>query len=314
MRIKASLVYKALILLISSLTVSVVFAQSGGDVNGARDSSLVERFAGSRIVSYERDVSHYYRLALGRMQRANGRVSPGSEERIQGSLTRITYEIPEGFLGPQVFASFEQQLRQRGAVALFRCQGRGCGSSNFWANDVFENRILYGPEAEQYYLAAKISNPATNVETYLALYVITRGNRRVYAHIDIIEPSAPEQVEAPVTVAALRAGLLERGAAVIPSLTFDNNDELTSAEPLQVVVEMLRTEKLMRVYIVGHLQEQQSLEDLLIRSELRAKSVLQSLLAAGIDSSRLIARGVGPLAPQCDRTQCTRRIELVLMP
>jgi hypothetical protein len=314
MGVKALLVYKTVLLLLASTTISLVFAQNSRDVNGASDSILIERFAGSRIVSYVRDPSHYYRLALGRMQRANGNVSPSSQEQIQGSLTRITYEISEGFSGPQVFEYFERQLRQRNVIPLFRCEGRDCGSSNFWANDVFDNRILYGPVTDQFYLAAKIADTANRLESYVALYVITRGNRRVYAHIDFVEPSLPAQVEAPVTAAALSAGLLERGAVVIPSLNFDDSDGLTNAEPLKAVVEMLRTERLMRVYIVGHLQEQQPLEDLVMRSELRAQSVRQSLLSSGIDSGRLMARGVGPLAPHCDRTQCEQRIELVLMP
>ena len=46
------------------------------------------------------------------------------------------------------------------------------GAVNYWANDIFKRRILYGPERNQYYLAAR-SNTALAEDPFLALYLIT---------------------------------------------------------------------------------------------------------------------------------------------
>lgn len=312
MSFKAFWTSRLLLLMFLSASIPVAIGQAGRDTAGASDSELVQRFSGSRIVDFERLPNSNYLLALGRMQRVNGRVVAGNEERIQGALTRITYEIPSGFVGSVVFSFFEDQLRDSEAISLFRCTGRGCGSSNYWANDVFDNRILYGPETDQFYLAARVNNPTTGLETYIAVYVITRGNRRVYAHLDISEPRTPANVDAPVTAAGLKASLLEAGSAVVPRLRFDENDELANTEVLDVVVELLLSEKLVQVYIVGHLGGDQALDILMERSQKRAQSVQDALLARGIDQQRLLSAGVGPLAPLCEQAQCVERIELVL--
>lgn len=164
-------------------------AQTTGDAAGSSDYAGIERFPGARIVDYRVDNNTFYALALGRMQRVNGRVSPRESERYQGDLRRITYEIPSGFGAAEVFSHFSEQLLGGGGEALFNCQGRDCGSSNFWANDLFGSRILYGPEGGQYYMAARyqLSVDGESVKGYAALYVITRGNRRLYAHLDFLE-------------------------------------------------------------------------------------------------------------------------------
>ena len=44
-----------------------------------------------------------------------------------------------------------------------------------------------------------------------------------------------------------------------------------------------------------------------------AELVRQALINLGIDETRLIARGVGPLAPFCSEGNCEERVELVLI-
>ena len=178
----------------------------------AADHALVTGFPGAEIVDYQNDGVRSYRLALDRMQRVNGRVSAGKEERISGTLTRITYRIPDGYPGAEVFGHYSEQLLAAGNE-LFRCQGRGCGSSNFWANDVFENRILYGPEAEQFYMASSVVNAAESISAYMALYVITRGNRSVYAHLDIVELNEVHSAAPNSTPQALALQIEQQGSA-----------------------------------------------------------------------------------------------------
>ncbi|MEH6397376.1 OmpA family protein, partial [Pseudoalteromonas sp.] len=53
----------------------------------------------------------------------------------------------------------------------------------------------------------------------------------------------------------------------------------------------------LKLYVVGHLREKQSLEALQQRSLSRAQSVVDVLVQRGINSERLSAQGIGPLAP-----------------
>lgn len=293
--------------------------QANADVSGSSDYAF-ERFPGSQIVDYRLENNTVYNLALGRMQRAAGRVAPSQSERFQGDLRRITYEIPDGFNAAEVFEHFRTRLLIEGQQELFNCQGRDCGSSNFWANDVFGNRILYGPEAGQFYMAASYlgEQAGREVSGYVALYVVTRANRRLYAHLDFLELS--EQVAAERRAASVPDArtLLQRlnqdGMVTIPALVFDEQDQLTEDEGLALLIEALTEAAQTRVYIVGHLQAESSLDEQIARSLARATLVQERLVAAGVDVNRLEAHGVGPLAPFCRPGPCRQRIEVVVRP
>lgn len=287
---------------------AAAWAQQSGT---AADHELIERFPGAEIVDYRTPGSTNYRLALDRMQRVNGRVSAGREERINGTLTRISYRIPDGYSGADVFAHYSAQMLAAGPE-LYRCQGRGCGSSVFWANDVFENRILYGPEAEQYYLVTTVGSAEQRVSAYVALYVITRGNRSVYAHLDIIELRDLVSEVPATSPEALALQLRQEGSVILRGIQFDGRDELLDEGGLMVLLNTLRNAPLLRVYIVAHLGGEGALEDLLARSTQRAQSLATALVEAGIDEARVLAQGVGPLAPSCQQGSCSERVEIVL--
>ncbi|MEX2335472.1 MAG: DUF4892 domain-containing protein [Pseudohongiella sp.] len=296
-------------------------ASLAADVAGSSDYAGFERFPGATIVDYRQQASTVYNLPLGRMQRAAGTVAPSQAERFQGHLRRITYEIPDGYPDEEVYGFYRDQLLSQNQRALFSCQGRGCGSSNFWANDVFGNRILYGPETSQFYLASTYQGvrDGEDVNGYAALYVVTRGNRRMYAHIDFLElPAqlAAEQREGlDATPQALEQRLMRERAVVITGLGFDASDSLINDEGIAQIVDVLQRNALLNVYIVGHLQDDDPLETLQARSAQRAEAVLNRVVAeGGIDVDRLQAHGLGPLAPYCRPGPCGQRIELVIRP
>jgi hypothetical protein len=287
-----------------------LIAQHVTDVAGAVDYSEVARFPGSVISDYRTPGMVNYRLALGRMQRVNGRVVAGAEERIEGSLTRISYQIPDGYPGADVFNYFSGQMLDKGPE-VYRCQGRGCGSSNLWANDIFENRILYGPEQEQFYLVTTIGEPESNVFAYIALYVITRGNRAVYAHLDILEPDVAGDGSG-MSATLMAARLQEQGSVVAMGITFDEQDTLLEQSGFALIQSMLEENQQLQVYVVAHLQGDGALEQLLARSQVRAQLLVEQLVSAGISRQRLVPQGIGPLAPACAQQPCAERIELVL--
>jgi len=121
---------------------SVVSAQ-------ATDHPLISGFPDSEIISAEFESDSNYSLVLGRLQRSRGVVIPENSERLRGDVTRLIYEISLEFNGEDVQQFFQEQFAERGYEQLFNCAGRECGSSNYWANDIFRKRVLYGPERNQ---------------------------------------------------------------------------------------------------------------------------------------------------------------------
>ena len=151
-------------------------------------------FADSEIIERElqRDIS--YRIILGALERVRGEVIPEDSERLRGDVTKITYEVSQEFTGEDVYAFYQEQLTAKNYELLYSCGGRECGSSNYWANDIFRNRILYGPERNQHFMAFR-ANPALEESPYFSVYIITRVNRKIYAYIEIVEPAGTQEPE-----------------------------------------------------------------------------------------------------------------------
>ena len=296
--------------LISYLSVSAV-AQPVDLTGNYNDHPLLDRFPDSEIVSVEFNEDANYRLVLSGLQRTRGVVTPETSERLRGDVTKIIYEVVQEFTGEDVFRFFQGQLTERGYSDLFTCNGRGCGSSNYWANDIFRNRILYGPERNQYYLAARVDTES-EMSAYLALYIITRGNRQIYAYVEIIEPGGTKTRIDVIEENELLDTLVEDGSVVASTLSFITDNRLSPQSNLAPIVNMLRADMSLNVYLVVHLGGSGSLESLMSRSLARAELLKQQIQDLGINGDRITAQGVGPLAPTCAAGNCQDRIEVVL--
>jgi len=297
-----------LLLLLAGLCWQFSLAQPAVSPDLAGDHRLLERFPESRVIdfNFERDVN--YQLVLGNLRRIAGKVEPERAQRLRGQLTRITYEVPQGYNGDDVYQYFLEQARARDYRELFSCNGRACGNSNHWANEVFGDRSLYGPERNQYYLALALGSSA-QPEGYAAIYIITRANRRIFAHVEILDSSADgTQPTGDPLVDELR----EFGSVVVDGLQFDEQDRLINREGIAIINRLLGEAPDLQVYLVVHLGGEEELDRLLDRSRRRAEQLRTELLAQGIDENRVIATGVGPLAPRCAGSDCGERVELVL--
>ncbi len=272
------------------------------------DHTLLSGFPDSEISDYRTEPEVNYRVVLGSLQSVRGQVTPEASERLRGRLTRILYEISDGFTGQDVFDFFAGQMQSRGYNELFSCAGRACGSSEYWANDIFGNRILYGPVSNQFYLAMGSEPPG---QFFISAYVITRINRQLLAWVEIIEPEGSHAAFSGATPQSMLDQLRSNGGLIVPSLSFTVADELESGTGLDHIVALLNLDPQLRLYLVSHLRGEAGLEQLLSRSQTRAESIRRRLVAAGIDPSRLSARGLGPLSPLCVADDCSERVELV---
>ena len=295
--------------LVPTILLTLLAGSAGAQQRAAADHALFGGFPDSGIVEFENAGDVNYRVVLGSLQSTRGQVAPEASERVRGNLTRILYEVAGGFTGQDVYDFFIDQMRSRGYRELFTCDGRACGSSEYWANDIFGNRILYGPARNQYYLAMG-SEPAGRF--FVSAYVITRINRQLLAYLEIIELEGDAANPAEAGPAFMLEQLRDTGGVVVPGLAFGAGDRLEEDAGLDAVAELLRLEPELRLHIVAHLRGEGGLEQLLARSEARAGAVRQSLVEQGIDAGRLTARGLGPLSPLCAAENCGERVELVV--
>ncbi len=127
-----------------------------------------------------------YVVALDVYKKTDNRWRPDTFERKKGLLNTFTLELPRDYSEKEVFHFYRQQLPEN-AVELFACKARSCGESNNWANDHFSIKQLYGTNASQHYVVFRVPISASlNTESYVTIYTVRRGNRRLYTQLDVL--------------------------------------------------------------------------------------------------------------------------------
>ncbi len=269
------------------------------DITGSTDPLNIARFPHAWIVEYDSDDEYLTReFAYGRVDKTRRDIRIEKDVRASATIERATYRIPSGTPVAEVV---DHYLKLLGAGELFSCSGRDCGRSNDWANHIFKKAILYGPDGNQFYLAAEYE------EHLVALYVIERGNKRVYAHLEALD------LETNVAVASnsvLIEDLAGDGFSVIGGLDplGDGNLPETSRATLRGLAEELNIFSGQTVYVVCHLYSSAETSAVI---EASRRCSEQAVAALTLDGGPLfVPFAAGPLLPRA--TGARSRIELVL--
>ncbi|GAA3954884.1 DUF4892 domain-containing protein [Allohahella marinimesophila] len=145
---------------------------------------LLSPFPFSELESSSEDNRPEYEVMTGRVSDSNSGLRAVGAVRVTGNRSIATYEIPRRHDEDEVFEHYMAEVSRLKGLLLFKCEARNCGRSNDWANTVFDRRILYGRDRNQRYLAARLWE---GDDSYLvSVYVIRRGNQRLYAHVEQI--------------------------------------------------------------------------------------------------------------------------------
>ena len=286
------------ILAISLLLISAG-AAAAPDVPGARDPLQLERFPHAWIVDYQHDEELLPReFVVSRVDKTRRDVRAERKVRTDATLESATYRIPDGTPREEVVQHYVSML---GSESLFRCDGRDCGRSNHWANYIFKQAILFGPDKNQFYIAVDHGGHLVGV------YIVERGNKRVYAHVTVLEPAAPVAVTGNQVFTEQLAG---RGYAVIDGVTpsLDGGLPERARRTLGELAGQLGIFSGQRVYVVCHLYGSVATEALLDAAG-RCSASAVALLARD-EGPELVAFAAGPLLPRAEGS--VSRIELIL--
>lgn len=213
------------------------------EVPGSADLDILPRFARAEIVDYrvQDNVERLYPQSA--LRRISGRLRVDGEIDAVGRLSALTYELPTGHGSIEAFAQARTALLAQGALPLHWCEGRECGTSSLWANNVFGNARLYGPDEQQAYLLLQLAAPRQ--DSLLALYAVTRGTRRAYLHVELLEANAPLGEHLPNAETLLRQ-LKDVGVLALPQLPAEPGDPW-----LELLAKVLRLDTGLRLQLGG---------------------------------------------------------------
>ncbi|EJM54519.1 hypothetical protein PMI29_05614 [Pseudomonas sp. GM49] len=172
------------------------------DLPGSQDLPIVPRMADAQIVDYRPAAGLERIYPLGSIRKISGQLRFDGQVSARGNVTSVTYELPPEHSSIEAFTAAREALQKQDAGLLFWCQARDCGESSLWANQIFGNAKLYGADDQQAYLLLRLAAPRDN--TLVALYSITRGNRKAYLHVEQFDASAPLGELLPTSATLLR--------------------------------------------------------------------------------------------------------------
>lgn len=301
---------------------SVAEAQKPKDVKGARDHPAIgARYPGSTIVRYDVQKFDAFTLLLGP---AKGRGKPGKHERLEGKVTRASYEIEKGRTTLEVFRNYEKRLAEQGFAPLYACVNKDCGGRAFNHTVVPYWSGFSENYEDQRYLA--LSKKGASGDVYVSLYVVRNHseggprNNRIYVQADVIEIAKMDVGMEVVDASKMKKEIDTHGHIALYGILFDTDSAKLRSESQKALTEiatLLKEQSALKLFVVGHTDNQGALDYNLKLSRARAESVVAYLTSKhGIAAARLEAHGLAFLAPVAsnksdDGRQKNRRVVLV---
>lgn len=301
------------------------FAQ---DVSGSKDHEIINRYPGSEIKFYYK--KEYSELDLATALKD---ALPAKLISAKGKHTSILYAAPSGISPLEIFRNYESAINKSNGEILFSCKGKyapnGCDdysqyySLKFFEANYYKKRynntdqyLLVNGSDDQAFLVAKFEDE----ESVFYVEIGIDGdsfNDRAGIQLEIVEEK--KMTDGLITAKMFDEAMDKDGKIALYGVQFETGKSTLksdSQKELDLVVDYLKKNPSVNVYIVGHTDDTGNLEGNLSLSKNRAKSVVQYLISKGINSSRLIAEGVGPFAPVSNNQtekgkKRNRRVEVV---
>lgn len=292
------------------------------DVKGSRDHPALTRFEGAEIRAYE--YKDYDEAVMPDRPVARQAEPKGLE--LEGKLTRIAYRIDGSKSALEVYRNYQGALQAGGFKTLFECKGDGqCGEDfqSFVINSGKVSQPGQGDAAfggKYYAVLAKKEAPTGDLYVFLDVMEDSANHiTPVFQQVVETKPMQTGQVKV-LDMAAMQKSLAESGRVAVYGVYFDTDKADIKPESKAALDEMgklLDANPGLKVYVVGHTDNQGTLAGNLELSQKRADAVVKALETGyKIPAARLSPRGVASLAPvaandaEAGRAR-NRRVELV---
>ncbi|MBK7868120.1 MAG: OmpA family protein [Ignavibacteriales bacterium] len=273
------------LLLISFLISPSIFTQE--DCENCKDHPLLTRFPGFYI--YE---------TMENFSEATFYTSMEDTKTIEGNISRATYYIKEGAKEPsalQLFKNYENAIVSKGGKKIF--------SNTTYSIDITATYQIFSNNVEYWVGIFQMAGDVPNSVNGFLLVVLGK-----------------EVMTQSVTANAILDSLTKSGSIQL-YINFETAkaDIKKESQPIiDEIAKMLKDNPTIKVSVEGHTDNTGTAASNQTLSENRAKSVMNSLIASGIDKTRLTSKGWGQSKPITDnktedgKTK-NRRVEIVKM-
>jgi hypothetical protein len=147
---------------------------------------LLPVFADSEMEYTNTSEQQSHTILLSSPKRISNALVIENKRKVIGLKSESLYTVNAGSSIADAFEFYKKQIARLGEV-LYECKKRACGSSNYWANNIFDEHRLYGRDSGQYYLAGKIK------DKWFTIYIVQNGLRKNLVYLSEISPQATSQ-------------------------------------------------------------------------------------------------------------------------
>ncbi|MCW8795530.1 MAG: OmpA family protein [Chlorobium sp.] len=331
---------KATLVLFFMLLLSLQNSAFSADLQGSKDHQLLKRFGGSSIVGYSVQSFNAYSLQTSTFKKYNtdtGRrefVSPPLV--VEGRYTQIWYEAAGETSSLELFRNYLNELKAKGFSILYDSKKDPAATN--WSGylapynerKIKTSRSRYLFSAADYsglcVASARLKKPDGNVYVQLTAVewnrndAVYKAEKGAYIAVDIIEEQAMKKNMVVVKADAMKKAIASSGRIALYGIFFDSGKAVIKPASKPVIAEiakLLKQDPSLVLHVVGHTDNAGGYTFNMGLSRKRALAVVSALARQhGIASSRLIANGVGYLAPVATNTSAAgraknRRVELV---
>lgn len=301
------------------------------DRKGGSDSAVVGRYQGSVLYTYGFE-------KLGTTDIVVEQKGKPVVQAVEGRISTKLYLAPKGSSPVEVHRNYRHALEQAGFETLYACELAACLKDDVqgkvqqlprktrWiaSENGVDGTFNSGNQPGFHYYSGRKMGPGG--PTYVTVALADRNDRDglmsyLRQFVQIVEPATAELGKITVDAKAIEAGLKRDGKMALYGVNFDTNKALLrddSAAELEAMAAVLKATPAMKVFIVGHTDNQGEFAANTALSQKRAEAVAAALSGKyGIAPARLLARGVANLAPVASNEgeegrAKNRRVEMVL--
>ncbi|TLD69504.1 OmpA family protein [Phragmitibacter flavus] len=316
--------------------VAFAMAASAADMVKGKDPEGVKRYEGSTLIAHQTPKYDEYFAPQGK-ERSFGKSNPFGESalKLEGHVERWTYLVPDAERTTlEVFVNYRDEFKRLGLETVYAPgqdeDGWTGPTYGDYASKMQLGQILEYNENEERLMIAKTKDAEP---TYYVLFVTSYADgiiptrldgvlkkKMPLVQLDVISPTVMEEKMVFVKAEEMKSTLDKSGHIALYGLNFDTDkDELKeeSKPSLAEVAKLLKTNPSLKLYVVGHTDNEGSAEYNVDLSKRRAAHIVKALGSEyGIAASRLASHGSGLYCPVAtngteEGRAKNRRVELV---